>query len=602
MAPPNKPKSKGAEDRPPDVELHDEVYFRHASGPKRGRVKSRGKHGCHIEADGEMHQVKWEHMLGHAVRVQANAKVVDEGEDGMLVEDEDGRRRYIHDPVPAEPRSPAPLRKSHTPAVLFFGQHDALAKAIANAPGLALRDTTDRTGKHTKRWMRTAPDQKAVKRPAKAKPRPEARVPAHERPLTGGANQNKHPPGAKVTFKIGDLEGAGEVVGTPGEHGAHVRDSSGHEHKVLWSQMSRGDTAKPEGKGPAGMKESDQKFEGRPRPQRPDYAPREEGETDKAYAKRVIDKTDAPEHLPEEHDRFFHMEGASVIPLSKLVSAKSAEENKQGADNGPKRMAAAFHGDLGKRDPIKVTPNGDGTYTVVDGNGTMTSAKNLGWQGLPTMIVQPTETQEELYAAGAEALDHLSTWLNKGKGICDRMGFRTFDGNAGQKASDEDLAQPGGVLMIAPLKGEERASQKVAQDYGGDWSRLKDVARCSLVVDSLKDVDDVIDRLMAEGMIPGQPPKNRYKGKPTDEGYRDVNYIVRAPNGHLFELQINTKAMVEAKSKGHKAYEVTRELAGKYGDRPPTTWARNDNSAYWTAIEAQKKVYGEAYQKLTGAG
>jgi hypothetical protein len=225
-----KPK-KADEVETPDVELHDEVYFRHAAGPKCGRVLARGKHGATIEADGEHHKVKWEHFLGHKVRVRPDVKVIDQGVDGMLVEDARGRRRYVHDPVGDDP--PA-MAKSLMPMVLFFGDSEELIKAangngpIKGRPGLTLQDKTDKNGRASKHWIRTAKDA--------PKGRPTARGGDAE-PPAAGAEKPGFAPGDQVTFQIGSLNGAGKVVGEPGKDGAHVKDASGHMHTVAWADM-----------------------------------------------------------------------------------------------------------------------------------------------------------------------------------------------------------------------------------------------------------------------------------------------------------------------------------------------------------------------------
>jgi hypothetical protein len=87
----------------PDVEIHDEVYFRSPRGPLVGRVSAVGQHGCHVHDGKTHHKVKWEHLLGHKVRVRPEVKVVDQGEDGLIVEDPRGRRRYVHDPMGNDP-------------------------------------------------------------------------------------------------------------------------------------------------------------------------------------------------------------------------------------------------------------------------------------------------------------------------------------------------------------------------------------------------------------------------------------------------------------------------------------------------------------------
>jgi hypothetical protein len=124
-------------------------------------------------------------------------------------------------------------------------------------------------------------------------------------------------------------------------------------------------------------------------PERPAYPERLPGEDDKTFAKRAIDTQGEVDYLPEAHDRYFNTEGAETVPLENLHSTKSAEDNQQGGDNGAKRMLAAWHGLLSGRDPITVMPSVDrpGHYDVVDGNGTTTSAKRLGWKSLPVKVV-----------------------------------------------------------------------------------------------------------------------------------------------------------------------------------------------------------------------
>lgn len=51
---------------------------------------------------------------------------------------------------------------------------------------------------------------------------------------------------------------------------------------------------------------------------------------------------------------------------------------------------------------------------------------------------------------------------------------------------------PCSVLVIAPLKSKERSLEKVMNEYGGDWSKLFDVVRCSIVVDDAEALQRVV--------------------------------------------------------------------------------------------------------------
>ena len=80
----------------------DEVYFHHKGVPKSGRVVCIGKHGCTVEHEGAQHKLKWEHLAGHKKRAPQRYKVVEEGEDGVIVQDDSGRRRLVS--IPPEAR------------------------------------------------------------------------------------------------------------------------------------------------------------------------------------------------------------------------------------------------------------------------------------------------------------------------------------------------------------------------------------------------------------------------------------------------------------------------------------------------------------------
>jgi hypothetical protein len=589
--PPAKPTAPKLQDRP-HVERGDEIYFRDSKGaPWTGSVICHGEHGCTVKlSGGKQHKVRWEGVLGHRRRTQPSLSIVDQGEDGFVAKNNgSGELRYIHDPLSEDDGEDEPMAKALPPAnalerlmALRAQVESPLEKALRkNAPGLMLKPVTDKAGHQTKRWVKSAPD--APKERPQAKP--EAAAAAGPPP---GHHDAKA--GDTVHFEAGEFKGSGKIRAV-GAKGATVVDGKGRDHKVTWDEVNARTPPKP---GPKLVLPG--KGEEKPAPAR---KPREDGEVDKAYAKRVVDHEPSPEHLPEDHDSYFKTKGSVKMDVANLKSAKSDEENAQGGENGPKRMRAAAEGRLGKRDPIKVTPNADGkTHTVVDGNGTLASVKKYGWKAIPTMVVQPHETQDEVYQGAQAATEYLKDWLNKGSGICDQWGFETQK-RAPEDVSEQEYAKPGGMLFIAPTKGLTRATEKVMNDYGGDWSRLKDAARCTIAVDTIAQVQDVVAKLRADGMIVAQPAKDRYTDGPTKVGYRDVNMIIRAPNGHLTEVQVNTKAMMTAKNIGHDDYEVSRTLEGKYGeDTPFEEWNATDQAAYRRSEGKQIQLYEGAYAKL----
>lgn len=81
----------------------DEVYFHHRGEPKSGKVLCSGKHGCTVDHKGEQHKLKWEHIAGFKKRAPQRYTVVEEGEDGLIVQDASGKRRLVS--IPPEARA-----------------------------------------------------------------------------------------------------------------------------------------------------------------------------------------------------------------------------------------------------------------------------------------------------------------------------------------------------------------------------------------------------------------------------------------------------------------------------------------------------------------
>lgn len=106
MADFNSPKStrqqNAAAQPAPCAYAGDEVFFHRAGQPVSGKVLCTGKHGCTVEHGGARHKVKWEHIAGHKKRAVQRYHVVEEGEDGLIVQDSTGKRRYVG--VPPESR------------------------------------------------------------------------------------------------------------------------------------------------------------------------------------------------------------------------------------------------------------------------------------------------------------------------------------------------------------------------------------------------------------------------------------------------------------------------------------------------------------------
>lgn len=227
-------KHKGEPIRKPGIEIGDEIYFECSkTGPRAGRVRARGKHGCTIDCDGEQHKVRWEKVLGHKKRARKRYTILDEGEDGVIVQDAAGQRRYLS--VPPNSGEDPLITKSFNieGRLVMFTKADSGAP-FAGRPGLTKKQIVDRTGRQQTKWVRTDKDQPEGRR--RAAPDEQKR-----------SDQEHQDPGKKpsvsagdtVRFRAGDFEGEGQIVGTPGADGAHVKDSSGRIHQVRYDELEQ---------------------------------------------------------------------------------------------------------------------------------------------------------------------------------------------------------------------------------------------------------------------------------------------------------------------------------------------------------------------------
>ena len=113
----------------------------------------------------------------------------------------------------------------------------------------------------------------------------------------------------------------------------------------------------------------------------------------------------------------------------------------------------------------------------------------------------------------------------------------------------------------APLKGEARCVEKVANEYGGSYSRLVDVVRCTVVCASADELVRFMEAMQTLNLV---RLKNRFAtGCEMKTGYRDCNYSVTAPgrNGvqHICEVQVHLAEILALKGKQHTFYEYFRE-------------------------------------------
>jgi hypothetical protein len=279
---------------------------------------------------------------------------------------------------------------------------------------------------------------------------------------------------------------------------------------------------------------------------------------------------------------------ASRVKAGDQVAFKNGEHEGQGKVHSVGEHGAVIHDAAGGEHRVLHEHIAQPKKLDADASGALFPPEEVA--ALPDKVNQPVSSWEELQAKGTEGLAQYKEILGK---VGETLGLKT--GLKPDGLSDEQWSNDEGFLFIGSLKGAERAKQKVEADYGGDWSQLRDMVRATISMPSMDGVKDVVTKLKEAGLELAQKPKDRF-AKPTPEGYRDLMAIVKLPNGMLAELQIHLKSMTLAKNKGHKDYETTRTLQGKYSENEPSDkWSDADHRAFYEALKSQKDIYNSAW-------
>ena len=215
----------------------------------------------------------------------------------------------------------------------------------------------------------------------------------------------------------------------------------------------------------------------------------------------------------------------------------------------------------------------------------------------PDVGRQKIKDPKKLFAQAKKTHEKQLDWLNRGKGIDSVIGADVVRIDEGD--SPDFLGKKGPVVVIGPLKKQDRSEEKVEGKYGGDWTRLNDIVRASIAVDSFKDIDTVVKALEKSGIKLAEKPDDRF-AQPTEAGYRDLSLKVTYDNGHVGELQIHIKSILKAKEEGHKYYEKTRSIEAKAKKEGRTDLTDDEQKIVDDANAKMKALYDKAWEEATG--
>lgn len=164
----------------------------------------------------------------------------------------------------------------------------------------------------------------------------------------------------------------------------------------------------------------------------------------------------------------------------------------------------------------------------------------------------------------------------------------------------EVAASVGGRYIDAPLKKIDRSVEKIMDDYAGDASKMKDVLRATIEVDTPAQALAVVEQLREKFTVLDSGFRNLFApDAKTMDGYRDAKMNIEI-NGVVAEMQVNVPEMLKVKmeGRGHKIYREidNMEKAAKKEGRELTP----DEIKRITELRAEsEKVYAEAWEAVT---
>ena len=148
-----------------------------------------------------------------------------------------------------------------------------------------------------------------------------------------------------------------------------------------------------------------------------------------------------------------------------------------------------------------------------------------------------------------------------------------------QAKSYQLAAQHGGKFHPCQVKTEARALQKVFRTYYGNWRKLCDLCRASIVFDDIESMTGCLRALAGDPeveILRGSHSKMRlredFDAATLTGGYRDIQLTVRLNSAesrnrqvheHVAELQLHLAPLYNLKTGGgHQNYVMCRNLSG----------------------------------------
>ena len=261
----------------------------------------------------------------------------------------------------------------------------------------------------------------------------------------------------------------------------------------------------------------------------------------------------------EAVDAFFERtEDSRTISIDQLLPREQPNADK--LTKAQRLMAAAAEGKGPKRQPLDVVDIGDGQYRVFDGNTTLHALKNAGAQAAEVRV----------YYKAPQLINDVNGLLKQA----------AKNKPAYHAMLDELAGDFGGIVIEPRVKGLTRANNKVADGIAPQ--DMQDYLAGTIVFRHLEDLSRLQEHMQQHPWLISKIDDKI--ANPQADGYRDVSFVLRLPDGHIAELQLNIDLFVEfKKAAGHKVFKTKRAL--------PAVWLNKDLPA--DVRRDAKRVYDE---------
>lgn len=161
----------------------------------------------------------------------------------------------------------------------------------------------------------------------------------------------------------------------------------------------------------------------------------------------------------------------------------------------------------------------------------------------------------------------------------------------------EIASQINGEYMVAPIKKSDRLIDKTLSDYNGDVTKVKDLIRSTIVVDTPEQATQVLDLIRQRFSLRPEGFRNLLdQSVDAPLGYRDAKMNVEI-NGMIAEIQVNYRDMVKAKDKLHPLYEELSKIERTIINRPDMLATSKELARIKTLKAEQKAGYDDAFSE-----